>query len=397
MATLLIAVFTLLSHHGTSSSNTNRQKGLHNNNNPQQQQQQPSKPSLRDFDFDRVGVIQESSSQTDDGVDERAKHDNTNNDNKENNNKQQQQPAEDFDDDLVLDDDDTYDNPNYDDDMAWQWSDIDAFERDADMLDAQTTLDGAVDGFETAMAEQLLVWQPDIDSAVETTMKEATKELQELNNNNGKAVKGNVKLTDDDLKKLQTKTEAKLRDRLNAEIQAQSNDILEDLTFQMEAAVDINEEYEEEGEGDPIDLDAEEEELTMQGIVAVDNIVEDILKTNMPKMLMEATKGQLEQLLKEKFGKDRKFEVDFNTKEWKITGWHENLPPKPEPEKKTGDEDDTKKDDKKDDETKPEESKKDEPKATTSDDKSKESEKKEKDDKPKSKDKSKDEEVTEGK
>lgn len=368
MATLMVAMFILMSHHSTAP--TNKKSALRNG------QASYQKPSLREFDFDQVGIIQESSSQNDDGIDQ-----------KQNAKTDQQPPKQSL-------ENNSNDDGNVDDDAAeddyYMW-DVDAFERDADMLDAQTTLNDAVDQFELAMAEQLLSLQPEIDNAVQTTMKQAEQDVKALNQKRDK----NVQFPDDALKKLMVKVEDQLRHQLYDEIQSQSNDILEDLTWEMEAAIDINEQYEEEGEGEPIDLDMEEEELLSQGVDAVSDIVEDVLNHNIPEMLCKIIFGQLQESLKQVFGKDRKFIVDMNKKEWKITGWKENVPPKPKPEPEKKNEDNQTKDEsKKEPEKKDEggkgkdESKKDSEKKEGDDNKkngesNKEPEKKEEEDKPK--------------
>ncbi|KAG7362003.1 hypothetical protein IV203_025669 [Nitzschia inconspicua] len=376
MATLMMVMFLFVSHIGTSPNNNNNNKNKStalrkDGKQPQQQQ------SLRNFDPDQIGVIHLSASENDDGID--AKESNKHNDN---NNKIQQQGGgqeEGYDDD----DDDTDD-----DDTHFFW-DIDEFERDADLLDTKSRFDDFVDHLQSAMDEQLVSLQSDIDGRIQTTMEPTKTELEDINKNR---VDTNVRFHDDDFQKLVTNIENKFREKLYNEIHSQSNEVMEDLIIDMEAAMDLNQEYEEEdGDGEPIDLDAEEEDLMVQAVTAVDEIVQDVLtNTNMAQMVFEVMYGQLQQLFKETFGQQRKIVIDINKKEWKVNGWHENLPPtlpptteptpKPEEQKKKDDDDDDDEDNRKEDSNKEPENKNE----TTNDNndrtKTEESEKKNEDD-----------------
>jgi hypothetical protein len=200
--------------------------------------------------------------------------------------------------------------------------DLDEFYRDADLLDAQAAVDEAAEQFYAAMQDELMSKENDIDEALEDKMTEIETDFKAVNE------KQPQKFNAGEVNKLMETVKKALRDSVNKKIEELSSEMLDDINTDMEAAVDIDEEYEQEGSGDPIDLEAEQEELTTQVIQLTDEIVVEVLEVDLPEMAFTSLKSKLEESLRNQF-KDKKFVVDVNKNDKKVTGWRDVTPTPP--------------------------------------------------------------------
>ena len=322
MALLLIAMFLVASLSSTSSPSDkktlrNGQAVKQNANAPQQNY---NKPALHEFDMDQVGWVRPS----DDDAVSKSSGDEGGNKKKGNNNENDKARN----DVKKSGDKDVSSTSLSDSRSSFDGYDMDLYEfaRDADLLDAQAALDEAAEEFYRAMQEELLTKQSDIDEAITATMKTIQTDVKEMNNKQQK------KFGDNELNKLTKSVEDDLRNAVSTKIETMTSEMLDDTNTDMEAAVDIDEQYEEEGSGDPIDLEAEQEELTMEVINLTDEIVDEVLTTELSEMAFSSFNSVLKKSLQENF-KDRKFAVDVDKNNWKVKGWRDITPtPKPTPQ-----------------------------------------------------------------
>jgi hypothetical protein len=303
MALILIAMFMVATLSSTSSvpavdnKKTIRTGATKSSSSPQPNN---NKPALHEFDMDQVGWVRpsddDSASADDDGGTKRQRNDNP--------------PIGDDDGSLS----DSGDGMDY--------YDLDEFYRDADLLDAQAAVDEAAEQFYAAMQDELMSKENDIDEALEDKMTEIETDFKAVNE------KQPQKFNAGEVNKLMETVKKALRDSVNKKIEELSSEMLDDINTDMEAAVDIDEEYEQEGSGDPIDLEAEQEELTTQVIQLTDEIVVEVLEVDLPEMAFTSLKSKLEESLRNQF-KDKKFVVDVNKNDKKVTGWRDVTPTPP--------------------------------------------------------------------
>ncbi|KAL3898544.1 MAG: hypothetical protein SGARI_006647, partial [Bacillariaceae sp.] len=205
---------------------------------------------------------------------------------------------------------------------SMDYYDLGEFYRDADLLDAQAAVDEAAEEFFSNMQDELLAQQKEIDDALKEKMTEIETNVKAIND------KQQPKFNDGEFKKLMDSIRNDLRNSVNGKIEEMTAEMLDDVNTDMEAVVDLDEEFEQEGSGDPIDLEQEQEELTMQVIQLTDEIVEEVLEIDLPELAFNTCKDKVEQALKDKF-KNKQFKVDVNRKEWKVTGWKDVTPTPP--------------------------------------------------------------------
>ena len=323
MALILIAMFMVASFSSTTPNDDKKKPSRSGQATKQSNNNNINKPALHEFDMDQVGWVRpndddssasSSSASSDDNKKKPAAaataNDNTQSDIK----KSGDQPSSAS----------SVSSSSSGDSMDYYDMDLEEFYRDADLLDAQAAVDEAADEFFSNMQDELVAKQKEIDDALKEKMTEIETDAKAINDKQPQPSKFN----DGDFKKLMDNIRNDLRNAVNEEIEEMAMEMLDDINIDMEAAVDINEEYEQEGSGDPIDLEQEQEELTLQVIQLTGEIIEEVLEMDLPELAFSTFQAKVEQALKDKF-KNKQFQVDVNRKELKVTGWKDVTPPPP--------------------------------------------------------------------
>lgn len=192
-------------------------------------------------------------------------------------------------------------------------------------LEFQEIVDGAISRFSAAKGERLDSHQDQISSDLSAAMTGVRKNIQELFGTAGGEGAGpseaeGVSVDADEVELMGNLVEAELRGLVEADIDGQCREMLDEKAVDMEAAVDINQESEAEGEGDPIDLREEEADLVEEVRDAVDDIVDAVLQ-EVPALALKVVAERILLTLNGKYA-GTTFSVDVDDATKKVTGWH---------------------------------------------------------------------------